>query len=197
MNKPFSESCEQNKHVILEVLQGLFINPGKVLEVGSGTGQHAIFFSEAMTHLQWQPTDREENLSGIQSWIDEVSNNNLLPLHNLNVEQAEWSVEDADYVFSANTVHIMSWKAVQAFFAGLENTLNGGGLFVLYGPFNYDGQYSSDSNARFDQWLKQRDSLSGIRDFNDLDKLAQQAGLEFVHDYEMPVNNRILVWKKV
>jgi len=196
MSKPFSESSEQNKHVILNVLRDVFVQPGKVLEVGSGTGQHAVFFAEALSHLQWQPSDCEENLSGIQAWLDDEPQDNVLPLQALDVEQSVWPVKDAQYIFSANTVHIMSWTAVQAFFTGLAETLNSEGVFALYGPFNYNGQYSSDSNARFDQWLKQRDPLSGIRDFDDLNRLAKQAGMEFVNDYKMPVNNRILVWKK-
>jgi len=196
MNKPFSESCEQNKHVILDVIKNVFTKPGKLLEIGSGTGQHAVFFAPALPYLQWVPTDREENLSGIQRWLDEIDAENIMSLQSLDVEQNDWPIESTDYVFSANTVHIMSWKAVQALFSGLENKMNKGGLLALYGPFNYNGAYSSDSNARFDLWLKQRDPLSGIRDFDDLDQLAQQAGLSFVHDYEMPANNRILVWEK-
>lgn len=195
MKKPFAESCEQNKHVILDVIKDVFTEPGKLLEIGSGTGQHAVFFAPALPHLHWVPTDREENLSGIQCWLDETDAENIMPLQSLDVEQKDWPIENADYVFSANTVHIMSWRAVQALFYGLENKMNKGGLFVLYGPFNYNGEYSSDSNARFDLWLKQRDPMSGIRDFNDLEQLAKQVGLIFECDYEMPVNNRILVWK--
>lgn len=197
MNKPFAESCEQNRQVILDVLKEIFIQPGTVLEVGSGTGQHAVYFSEALSHTQWQPTDCEENLSGIQAWLDDAGLDNVLPPEILDVEQADWPVANIQYVFSANTVHIMSWDAVQAFFAGLDAVLQSQGLLALYGPFNYNGQFSSDSNARFDQWLKQRDALSGIRDFDALNNLAQKAGMEFVHDYEMPANNRILVWRKV
>jgi len=196
MSKPFAESCEENKQVILSVIKELFKEPGTVLEVGSGTGQHAVYFANQLAHLQWQPSDRQENLPGIQAWLDEAGLENMLPLCELDVEHSCWPAGGFDYSFSANTVHIMSWQAVQALFAGLAGSLRSGARFALYGPFNYHGQYTSDSNARFDQWLKQRDPLSGIRDFDALDQLAQQAGMSFCGDIEMPVNNRILVWKK-
>ncbi len=196
VGKPFAESCEENKQVILSVLKAIYLEPGTVVEIGSGTGQHAIFFANHLAHLHWQPTDREENLAGIRAWLaDAVTDNIRAPL-GLDVQQADWPLLRADYIFSANTVHIMSWVAVQAMFRGLANVLEKGGLFALYGPFNYDGAYTSDSNARFDQWLKQRDPLSGIRDFTHLNELAHEAGMRFMHDYEMPANNRILVWQK-
>jgi cyclopropane fatty-acyl-phospholipid synthase-like methyltransferase len=196
INKPFAESCEENKRVILSMLEKLYIEPGKVLEIGSGTGQHAVFFAENLSHLQWQPSDRDEYLSGIRAWLDEAALDNLLEPLCLDVMQPDWPVGKVDYIFSANTAHIMSWAAVQSMFAGLGQVLQRDGLLALYGPFNYHGAYTSDSNARFDQWLKERDPLSGIRDFSELDNLADKAGLSFVHDYQMPVNNRILVWQK-
>jgi hypothetical protein len=146
--------------------------------------------------LQWQPSDRDENLTGIRAWLEAAALDNILEPLSLDVMQSDWPVDRADYIFSANTVHIMSWAAVQGMFTGLGQVLEKDGLLALYGPFNYDGAYSSDSNARFDQWLKERNPLSGIRDFTELDKLADKAGLGFVQDYQMPVNNRILVWQK-
>ncbi len=196
MNKPFAESCEQNKHVILAVLEKLYAAPGTVLEIGSGTGQHAVFFAGQLSHLQWQPSDRDENLAGIRAWLEETPQDNMLEPLCLDVSRSDWPLTRVDYIFSANTVHIMSWDAVQAMFNGLGQVLAQHGLFALYGPFNYDGEYTSDSNARFDQWLKQRDPLSAIRDFAALDKLADKAGMECVDDVEMPANNRILVWRK-
>jgi len=197
MEKPYAGSCEENKHAILDVLASLFQQTGRVLEIGSGTGQHAVFFASEMPHLDWLPTDREENLQGIQCWIDESDVGNILPLTCLDVSQSVWPIEPVDYAFSANTVHIMSWSHVENLFDGLEAILNRQGLFALYGPFNYNGNYSSESNARFDQWLKQRDPRSGIRDVAELDKLAERVGLRRVDDIEMPANNRILVWEKL
>lgn len=196
LNKPYAESCEQNQEVILSVLKKTFTRPGKVLEIGSGTGQHAIYFPRYMPHLSWQPSDREENIAGIQAWVDEANLDNVLQIVSLDVTDQPWPVLKADYIFSANSVHIMSWASVQALFAALKSVLNKDGLCALYGPFNYAGCYTSVSNERFDQWLKQRDPLSGIRDFNELDTLAMQSGLVCEHDIEMPANNRILVWKK-
>jgi cyclopropane fatty-acyl-phospholipid synthase-like methyltransferase len=196
VNKPFAESCEQNKRVILAVLEKLFIEPGTVLEIGSGTGQHAVFFAANLPHLQWQPSDQDENHTGIRAWLEEAALDNVFDPLSLDVRQPYWPVERVDYIFSANTLHIMSWAAVQDMFTGLGQVLARDGLLVLYGPFNYDGAYTSDSNARFDQWLRERDPLSGIRDFTELDKLAGKAGLGFVQDYQMPANNRILVWQK-
>jgi len=197
MKKPYAESCEENKRAILDVLASLFQQTGRVLEIGSGTGQHAVFFASEMPHLDWQPTDREENLQGIQCWLEESELENILPLTCLDVSQSAWPIEPVDYAFSANTVHIMSWSHVENLFDGLESILNRQGLFALYGPFNYNGNYSSESNARFDQWLKQRDPRSGIRDVAELDKLAERAGLRRIDDIEMPANNRILVWEKL
>lgn len=195
-NKPYAESCDQNREVILAVLKECFVEPGHVLEIASGSGQHAVYFAQQMPHLQWQPSDQGVNLPGIQAWVNEAGLDNILEILLLDVTMPSWPVERADYVFSANSVHIMPWSAVQALFAGLRSVLNRGGLFALYGPFNYSGHYTSASNERFDQWLKQRDPQSGIRDFEALDELARQSDLTIVEDYEMPANNRILVWKK-
>ena len=196
LNKPYSESCDQNRDVILSVLKRVFVDSGLVLEIGSGTGQHAVFFAENMPHCQWQPSDRMEYLPGIQAWVDEANLDNMLEIIPLDVTMPVWPVAEADYIYSANSVHIMSWDAAQALFAGLKSVLKSGGLFVLYGPFNYAGAYTSSSNERFDQWLKQRDPQSGIRDFESLDQLANQSGMSLMDDVEMPANNRILVWKK-
>jgi cyclopropane fatty-acyl-phospholipid synthase-like methyltransferase len=193
--KPFSEACEENKRPILGVLKRLFVDVQEVLEVGSGTGQHAVYFAEAMPHLYWQTSDRDENHPGIRAWLEEKSLSNTgYPLQ-LNVTE-DWPARTYDAVFSANTTHIMSWSEVEHFFQGVGQVLRRDGYFVLYGPFNFAGTYISESNRQFDQWLQQRDPLSGIRNFEDLDALATQQGLVFAEDIEMPVNNRILVWRK-
>jgi cyclopropane fatty-acyl-phospholipid synthase-like methyltransferase len=194
--KPFAESSEQNREPILKVLQEVFVAPGLVLEIGSGTGQHAVYFAADLPHLRWQPTEVEENLPGIHAWRDEAGLETVLEPLALNVSQQPWPVSTADYVFSANTAHIMSWDNVEAFIAGVGQVLQPGGRFVLYGPFNYDGQYTSESNARFDDWLKARDPLSGVRDFEALNELAEAAGLRLLQDFAMPANNRILCWER-
>jgi SAM-dependent methyltransferase len=196
MNKPYSEACEQNKDVIFEVIERLFKAPGEVLEIGSGTAQHAVYFAPKLPHLQWRASDQREYHAGIKAWLDEADHDNLHGPLELDVNQSDWPVENVDYVFSANAVHIMSWPSVEAMLSGIGHILKPQGLLVLYGPFNYRGQYTSDSNARFDVWLKQRDADSGIRDFEKLNELAIEQGMQFLEDVEMPVNNRILVWQK-
>lgn len=195
MQRPFSQACENNKTAILEVLKSHFMQVDSVLEVGSGTGQHAVFFAQQLPHLQWQPADQAEYLDGIEAWRSWAQLPNVLAPLTLNVNQP-WPVRATPAIFSANTVHIMSWAEVENFFATINTVLMPDGVFCLYGPFNYGGQYTSDSNANFDQWLKSRDPLSGIRDFEAIDKLALQAGLSLLKDYPMPANNRCLVWVK-
>ncbi|MDJ0805812.1 MAG: DUF938 domain-containing protein [Gammaproteobacteria bacterium] len=194
-DKPFAESCEENKQPILAVLERLFTGVRRVLEVGSGTGQHAVYFAGAMPHLYWQTSDREENHPGIRAWLADASLPNIgLPI-SLDVTET-WPARTYDGVFSANTAHIMSWPEVQHFFQGVGQVLEPGGRFVLYGPCNFGGNYTSDSNRNFDHWLKERDPLSGIRNFEDLNRLAGEQGLRFLEDIEMPVNNRTLVWHR-
>jgi cyclopropane fatty-acyl-phospholipid synthase-like methyltransferase len=194
--KPFAESSEQNKISILAVLKKYCENKKSVLEVGSGTGQHAVFFGEQFPQLNWISSDQAEYHAGIKMWLDESSLPNLDGPLLLDVNQKDWPVIEVDVVFSANTVHIMGWSSVKNMFTGIGQVLNKGGFFCLYGPFNYDNNFSSESNARFDEWLKQRDPVSGIRDFEALQILATKAGLDFIEDIEMPANNRILVWAK-
>ena len=194
--KPFSESCVQNQAVILKQLQQLCPYPANVLEVGSGTGQHAVYFARHLPHLNWYTSDQLEYHSGIKLWVNESGLYNVhLPVE-LNVKQQNWPDLSIDIVFSANTAHIMSQAEVESFFHGVGLQLNEGGLFILYGPFNYNGQYTSESNAQFDIWLKQRNSLSCIKDFEFVNKLAAQAGMTLLQDISMPANNKILCWKK-
>ncbi|MBV2092030.1 MAG: DUF938 domain-containing protein [Candidatus Thiodiazotropha sp. (ex Ctena orbiculata)] len=195
VNKPYAEACDENKQPILEQLQRLFSETHSVLEIGSGTGQHGVFFAQALPELIWQTSDREENLEGIRAWLTEAGLDNLLFPFPLDVTSA-WPDTRYEAVFSANTAHIMSWPAVVCLFQGVARVLRAEGRFVLYGPFNYQGAFTSESNSRFDEWLKSRDPSSGIRDFDDLNALAADQGLIFEEDIEMPVNNRILVWRK-
>jgi len=194
--KPFSESCEQNRIPILEVLQKELIDNGTLLEIGSGTGQHAVYFAPHFPNLVWQTSDCLTNHSAIKQWLTEANLPTLLDPLDLDVTSMNWPKTPFEFVFSANTVHIMSWSMVDDMIAQIGKVLKPRGKFCLYGPFNYDGQYTSESNRRFDQWLKDRDANSGIRDFEALNKLAQSTNLHLHQDYEMPANNRCLVWQK-
>ncbi len=197
LKKTYAESCEQNSASILSVIQEVLVGSGSLLEIGSGTGQHAVTFSAQMPHLIWHTSDRLENHAGIFLWFDESGLENIRAPLLLDVTQVEWPSIEVDGVFTANTVHIMHWLEVEALFAGVGRLLSVGGHFLAYGPFNYGYQFSSESNARFDQWLKARDPLSGVRDFEALDKLANHAGMILRNDYAMPENNRILHWQKL
>jgi len=248
--KPFSSACERNRDPILAVLHQHFAACRRVLEIGSGTGQHAVHFAAAMPWLTWQCSDVADNLPGIRSWLDEAGLANTPAPIELEVARGPWPVADGrapdppsapaprprgeansgiDAVFSANTLHIMGWAEVEAFFAGVGRVLREsgekhpssalrapalraparargegsgdaggerGGVLAVYGPFNYGGGYSSDSNRDFDGWLKARDPRSGIRDFEAVDALARGIGLRLLDDVAMPANNRCLVWRR-
>lgn len=194
--KPYSDACERNREPILEVLRQSFDAPGTVLEIGSGTGQHAVYFAQHLPHLTWLATDREENLPGIRLWFDEAALPNLRGPRPFNVLDTAWPVSDVNYVFSANTAHIMSWPEVEAMFAGVGRTLQPGGRFCLYGPFNRNGKFTSDSNRAFDAMLKARDPQMGLRDDRELEALAARCGLALAEEHSLPANNRLLVWAR-
>ena len=196
MNKSYSAACDKNREPILSVLKELYSDRKSILEIGSGTGQHAVYFSQHLPHLTWYTSDLEKNHPDINLWLDEAALENLHRPVLLDVIQDIWPDLQVDAVFSANTVHIMHWDEVEACFSGIGDLLQPGGLFALYGPFNYGNTYTSESNASFDVWLKQGDPESGIRNFEDLDALANQAGMWIMGDYEMPANNRLLCWEK-
>ena len=194
--KPYAESCEQNRGPILEVLRVELADKSRLLEVGSGTGQHAVYFAPEFPQLLWQTSDRAQMHDGIRAWLDDAAPANVLLPLSLDVCEDEWPRQGYDAVFSANTAHIMAWEEVECLVRGAGRVLAAGGVLCLYGPFNYQGQYTSASNASFDAWLKQRDPLSGVKDFEAVDKLARQAGLHLKEDYAMPANNRMLVWSR-
>lgn len=195
-DKPFSQACENNKDPILQVLRRLFIGPPMVWEIGSGTGQHACHFAENLSHVRWQPTDRSKNLPGIRQWVQEAGLDNLLPPLALDVNDAEWPCRSIAALYTANTLHILAWQEVQRMFAGLKALLSPEALVCIYGPFKYHGAYTSASNAHFDRWLRSREPLSGIRDFEAVRVLAQASGLQLLEDNVMPANNRLLVFQK-
>lgn len=196
MDKPYAESSEQNKEPILKVLRRVFASVYTVLEIGSGTGQHAVHFARHLPHLRWQTSDLMANRTGIERWLEDADLPNVVAPLVLDVTTDTWPQTLFNAVFSANTVHIMSWPAVRAMFDGIGKVLADEGLFVLYGPFHFGGRPSAPSNAQFDRWLRERDPASGVRNFEDLNALAAAAKMAFAEDIEMPANNRILVWYK-
>lgn len=195
MEKPCAPACERNREPILEVLRDHFGDCRAVLEIGSGTGQHAIFFAARLPNLLWQTSDRAENLPGIRAWLDEAGLPNTLPALELDVTGA-WPARRYDAVFSANTLHIMPWAVVECLFSGLATVLADQARVVIYGPFNYGGRFTSESNAAFDFRLKENAPHQGIRDFEKVNGLAAMAGLELLEDRAMPSNNRCLVWRR-
>ena len=196
MNKPFSEACEENKSVILEAISSS-LRPGiKVLEIGSGTGQHAVFFAAKHPQVVWQSSDRAENLNGIKAWIRDAGLPNLPPPLNLDV-CAIWPELKYDLIFSANSLHIMGESAVALCLSQCAAHLHAGARLIIYGPFNYQGKYTSESNAHFDAWLKSRDIESGIRHFEWVNALALEAGMKLIDDVAMPANNRVLIWQRI
>lgn len=194
--KPFSQACENNQQAIFAVLERVFAKAQHVLEIGSGTGQHAVYLAPRLPQLIWQTSDQAEYHPGINAWLDTSSAGNLRRPLLLNVDMPQWPIATVDAVFSANTCHIMGWASVVAMFQQLAHVLSPGGTLAIYGPFNYDGQFTSPSNANFDQWLKQRGPHQGIRDFETVNKLASEAGMRLLEDNAMPANNRLLVWCK-
>jgi hypothetical protein len=193
---PFSQACENNKGVILSHLQQLLVDREAVLELGSGSGQHATWFAQHMPWLRWQPTDVATNLQKLKPRCEAYMGSNLLPVQALDVSVTPWTIAVPTAVFTANSVHIMPFSAVQALFEGLGVCASSDTILVVYGPFNYEGRYTSDSNARFDRWLGEQHPLSAIRDFEKVDDLARAAGFVLQQDNDMPANNRLLVWRK-
>ena len=196
MNKPFSESCDQNRDPILSVISPVLSSVSSVLEIGSGTGQHAIYFAEKMPHLKWYTSDCKSYLDGINMWLIDAGLLNVAAPFELDVTSSPWPEFDVDAVFTANSIHIMNQQDVINFMSGVGRLLRKQGRLMVYGPFNYNGVYTSKSNESFDQWLKNRDPLSGIKHFEEMVSLANNNGMQLVTDYEMPANNRILHFVK-
>jgi cyclopropane fatty-acyl-phospholipid synthase-like methyltransferase len=193
---PFSASCERNKDPILEVLRIRFADRARVLEIGSGTGQHAVYFSRALRSLTWHPTEQLAYLSDLTERVKLEGPVNLRAPTLLDVRQALWPVRSVDAMFTANTLHIMSWSEVTAFYRGVGSVLSPRGVLCVYGPFRYDGRYTSDSNREFDRMLQDRDPNSGLRDIREVTALALQYGLRLDEDHDLPANNRLLVFAK-
>ena len=196
MSKPFSQSCENNKQYILDIICHEYHAGSRVLEIGSGTAQHVTHFAAAMPTVQWLPSDLPRNLATVQAGLADCILRNIAAPVALDVAAEAWPVAEVDGIFTANTLHIMSEAHVDMFFRGVKRALRPGGTLCVYGPFKYGGEFTTPSNARFDAWLKERDPLSGVRDFERIDALAQAAGLLLHADHALPANNQLLVWRR-
>lgn len=195
VKKPHAESCDENSAVILAVLQERLPERALVLEIGSGTGQHAVHFGAALPGIRWQTSERLEHHAGIQLWLEEAGLDNALAPIELDVSESDWPAECYDAVFTANTAHIMPQASVVDMFRGVAGVLNDQGIFLIYGPFMYNGEHTSESNIRFDAWLKSVEPHRGVRDLAWLQEIAGELGLYLHEDIAMPANNRILMWK--
>jgi SAM-dependent methyltransferase len=188
---------ERNKQPILEVLRRVLPQRGLVLEIASGSGQHAAFFARELPGLSWQPSDLDdENLASIAAWVAESGCANLRAPLRLDVTQADWSIAEVDAVFNANMIHIAPWECCEGLVRGVGRSLRDGGVFVLYGPFRLAGAHTSESNQRFDEGLRARDARWGVRDAETVIALAAEQGLVFVERVAMPANNQILVLRR-
>ena len=193
---PFSQAAENNKLAISETLKTVLRDESHVLEIGSCTGQHAVHMGRAFPKVLWQPSDVASMKSGLCARLHAEAPANVRAALALDVMEAEWPLENVDVIYAANVVHIISKAHIEALFRGVGKVLNSGGLLILYGPYKYGGNYTSDSNARFDLWLKERDRESGIRHFEYVDGLARAQFLSLQSDTSMPTNNQLIIWQK-
>jgi SAM-dependent methyltransferase len=196
MDKPFSQACENNREPIFQVLKPLLEDKRSVLEIGSGTGQHAVWFAKQLPRLVWHTSDLPQNHPGIRLWLEDYPSGNLRPPIALDMLDNVWPEGSYDVVYSANTAHIMPWQGVVNMLTQIGLQLLPLGLFCLYGPMGYAGNIAPESNVQFDRRLRQQAAHMGIRDFHDINRLALEAGLVLLDDYAMPANNRLLVWEK-
>jgi SAM-dependent methyltransferase len=192
----FSEACERNRDVILDVLREVFADCSTVLEIGSGTGQHVVHFAQHLPGMRWQPGDMVEYLPGLRARLAVEAPANVAEPVELDVRMEPWPVAGFDAAFSANSLHFMSLECVERFFRGVGQALHERSVLCVYGPFCYGGAFTSASNATFDQYLRRSDPARGIRDFEAVDALAQTEGFELVQDVSMPANNQMLVWQR-
>ncbi len=192
----FSQAAENNKVHICDKLSSVLKNASFLLEIGSGSGQHAVHMAQHLSHLTWQPSELAENLNVLNTRLTQEAPENVENALALDVSSQPWPLSSCDAIYSANVVHYMSWTRVEHLFDGVGQILDQGGILCLYGPYKYNGNFTTESNARFDQWLKQGDAQRGVRDFEEVDRLANKQGLSLKHDFAMPANNQLLVWQR-
>ncbi|MDX5152518.1 MAG: DUF938 domain-containing protein [Acidiferrobacterales bacterium] len=200
MEKPFAPSAERNREPLRDILKNVLTGSGLLLEIGSGTGQHAAYMAKDFPAYQWQPTDLPEKLDSINDWAADSGADNILPALALDLatdpNSADWPVKEADAIVCINTIHIVAWPLVVNLFRGVGKVIKRGGVMFVYGPYEYSDQPLEPSNLEFDEWLKLRDPNSGIRKFDDVNRLAEEAGLMLEMDQAMPANNRSIWWRK-
>ena len=194
--RPYAVACDRNREPILAVLRECLPAQGRVLEIGSGTGQHAAYFSAAFPDLDWLPSDLPQNLAGISRWQRDAGKNCLAPV-GLDLLSDQLHLPQADAVVCINTLHIVAWQGTRQLFAAAGKMLSPGQGVYLYGPYRYADHPLEPSNEQFDQWLKARDPASGIRNFEDLSRIAQEQGFALEADVAMPANNRSLIFRCV
>ena len=202
MDKPFNQACENNKHAIADALEDYLREQQMVLEIGTGTAQHAVYFGERFPSIYWQTSDLVTNHPGIMAWLNEVQLPNVLAPISVDIAAEHWTFDaqpspSYDAIYLANVIHIIDAQLVSQLFSHLGRTLSEGGLVIMYGPFNYDGRFTSEGNRRLDEWLKSLQPSYGIRDFETVDQLARQNNLSMLDDRTMPANNRLLVWRRL
>lgn len=199
-SKLFAPSAERNRQPLRDVLKNVLTGNGLLLEVGSGTGQHAAYLAKDFPAYQWQPTDLPQNLDSIDAWAAESDADNILPARALDLSvdfsKSNWPVEQCDAVVCINTIHIVAWPLVENLFRGAGQVLQPGGVIFVYGPYEYSDRPLEPTNAEFNEWLKMRDPESGIRKFDDVNRLATEAGMVLEGDEAMPANNRSIWWRK-
>ena len=193
---PFSQACEKNKEPILKVLKEYISDQESLLEIAGGTGQHGEFFAKGFPNIVWQTSDLPDAVTDLNLRISEANLQNLPRALTLDVNNPNWNVKKYELLFTANSLHIMSEESVENFFSRIPDALQQSALVFIYGPFKYDGKFTTESNAEFDEWLKEKDRRSGIRDFEVISELAISAGFSFVADVQMPSNNQLLVFSR-
>ncbi len=197
MHKPISQPCLRNQEPIYQSLKEFFNKPGAVLELACGTGQHAVYLAARLPHLQWQPSDLKPALAGANIWVNEAKLNNVLPPLELDITQDNWGQDTYEYIFSANLVHFVPTESVDKLFTGVSQQLKENGILVLYGPYNQNG-FTSEGNRNLDAWLKQDiHPMAGIKELNQIKKLANKVGLELIENALLPANNHLLIFKKI
>ena len=190
----FSQPAQNNQAPILEHLRKLFAEPATVLEIGSGSGQHAVAFARALPHIIWQPADQGRYLEGLRQNLAKLAPANVREIITLDITEVPWPVADIDHIYAANVVHIAPEVALEPLFSQAARLLPSGGLLCLYGPYKYRGEFTAPSNERFDGWLKSQNAASGIRDFETVCGLAEASGLALNADHPMPANNQLLLF---
>ncbi len=195
--KRFSPAFDRNHKPIVAALRRALPIAGQVLEIGSGSGQHVTCFGREFPGLEWRPSDVGENLASIDTWMGESGLDNISPAMELDLLGETWPVDRVDAIVCINTVHIVAWQGVRNLFERGARILSSGGVFYVYGPYQYTERPLEPSNEQFDSWLKQRNPLSGIRDFEAVNALAKQNGLKLERDLAMPANNRSIWWRKL